>query len=244
MKRLLAVVYIMISAKIILASNISYPSADTLEIKTLNYTNSTVDSTVWINIDYPQISGTENISVMSNVNVFLENEFKQSITWFEEIGSDTSMFEDYSSEMQFSFETGFQVEYNSKYFVSIVMNHYQFTGGAHGNYFAMGYNIRIDDGKNLTLKDIITEGSFDLLAYECEQAILETYEANTLMEAGLFEDEIAIADDQDFYIIPGALVLQFDPYEIGPYAMGEITAEISFEKIADILKNNLPFPTK
>ena len=45
-----------------------------------------------------------------------------------------------------AFETGFQVEYNSKEFVSIVLNHYQFTGGVHGNYFALGYNIRMDDG--------------------------------------------------------------------------------------------------
>ena len=65
----------------------------------------------------------------------------------------------------------------------------------------------MDNGTNLTLKDIIDEDSFGLLAYECEQAILETYQANSLMEAGLFEDEIVIADDQDFYIIPGALVI-------------------------------------
>jgi len=39
------------------------------------------------------------------------------------------------------------------------------------------------------------------------------------------------------------LVLQFDPYEIGPWSMGEITTEISFDKIKDILKPNLPFPT-
>ena len=48
--------------------------------------------------------------------------------------------------------------------------------------------------------------------------------------------------DQDFYITPTSLVLQFDPYEVGPYAMGEIIAEITFEKIKDILKDNLPFP--
>ena len=77
-----------------------------------------------------------------------------------------------------------------------------------------------------------------------EEAILEKYEANTLMEAGLFEDEIVITLDQDFYIIPGALVLQFDPYEIGPYALGEVTAEIPFEKIIDILKQGIPFPTE
>ena len=244
MKRLFVVICIMVSTNTILASNPFYLPADTLELKTFNYSNSTVDSTVWINIDYPQIIDSENNPVISKVNLFLEDEFKQSIPWYEEIGADTTLFEEYPNEMQFSFETDYQVEFNSKEFVSILLNHYQFTGGVHGNYFALGYNIRMNDGKNLTLKEIIDEDSFDLLVYECEQAILETYQANSLMEAGLFEDEIAIADDQDFYIIPGALVLQFDPYEIGPYAMGEITAEIPFEKIADILKDDLPFTTK
>ena len=122
------------------------------------------------------------------------------------------------------------------------MSHYQFTGGAHGNYFALGYNIQMKYGNVLALKDIIKEDSFDLLAFECEQAILEKYDANSLIEAGLFEDEITVMDDQDFYIIPGMLVLQFDPYEIGPWAMGEVTAEIQFEKIKDILKDDLLFP--
>jgi len=151
---------------------------------------------------------------------------------------------EYAKEYPYSYETGFQVFYNSKNFLSIVLNHYQFTGGAHGNYFAVGYNINLQDGSLLTLNDIIIDGSIDLLTYECEENILDTYQANTLLEAGLFDDEIKLVLDQDFYIIPGAIVLQFDPYEIGPYAMGEIIAEIQFEKISDILKEDLPFPTK
>lgn len=217
---------------------------DTLEIKTLHYTNSTEDSSAIISIDYPQISGLSDKKVEAKVNSFLEDEFKQSIQWFEEVQSDTATYEDYPYELGYTFETGYQVEYNSSEFISIVLSHYQFTGGAHGNYFALGYNIELKEGKVLTLKDIIKDDSFDLLSYECEQAILEKYEAESLTEAGLFEDEINVPDDQDFYIVPGMLVLQFDPYEVGPWVMGEITAEIPFEKIKDILKNNLPFKTE
>lgn len=244
MKKLFVVFVFLLLSKNLLALNPYYPSADTLEIKILNYNNSTADSSIFISIDYPQITGSKNSSIEQKVNNFLEEEFKQSIAWYDEIQSDSSNYEDMNYDMQYSFETGFQLEYNSEKFVSIVLNHYQFTGGAHGNYFALGYNIRMSDGKNLTLKDIIKSDSFDILMDECEQAILEAYQASTLMEAGLFEDEIVIEDDQDFYITPTALVLQFDPYEIGPYSMGEIIAEIPFEIIKDILKDNLPFTTK
>lgn len=243
MKKIFVAFVILLLSKNLLALNPYYPSADTLEIKTLNYNKSTADSSIFISIDYPQITGSKNSSVEQKVNNFLEEEFKQSIAWYDEIQSDSSNYEDMNYDMQYSFETGFQVQYNSEKFVSIVLNHYQFTGGAHGNYFALGYNIRMSDGKILTLKDIIKSDSFDILTDECEQAILEAYQASTLLEAGLFEDEIIIEDDQDFYITPTALVLQFDPYEIGPYSMGEIIAEIPFEIIKDILKDNLPFLT-
>ena len=215
--------------------------SDTLEIKSLNYNKNTPDSSIWINIDYPEIIGLKNSPVELKVNAFLENEFKESIEWYNEMQSDTALYEDMTYQMQYSFETGFQVEYNSEKFVSIILNHYEYTGGAHGNYFAVGYNIRMSDGKNLTLKNIIKPDSFDILADECEQAILEAYEAKSLLDAGLFENELAIEPDQDFYITPTALVIQFDPYEIGPYSMGEIIAEIPFEKIRDILIDNLSF---
>jgi hypothetical protein len=214
---------------------------DTLTILTENFTNCTIDSTVFINIDYPKIENKSNDPVLEKINKFLEDEFKQSISWYDEIVSDTSYFGEYTAQIPYSFETGYQIFFNSKEFLSIVLNHYQFTGGAHGNYFAVGYNIDMENGTILTLKDFIEEGSLDLLTYECEESILETYQANSLMEAGLFENEIVLSIDQDFYTIPGALVLQFDPYEIGPYAMGEIIAEIPFEKIIDILKEDLPF---
>lgn len=240
MNKSLVVINLLLLSNIVLG-NFFLNQADTLEIKSMNFTDIKTDSTIWINIDYPKIDGIEDSILASKINLFLEEEFKQSISWYEEMKTDSLLFEDYHSDMQFSFETGFQVEYNSKDFVSIVMSHYQFTGGAHGNYFALGYNINMEDGSIITLKDIVTDGSIDLLTYECEETLLEKYEANSLLEAGLFENEISISDDQDFYIIPGAIVLQFDPYEIGPWVMGEITAEISFDKIVDILKDDIPF---
>ena len=240
MNKSLVVINLLLLSNIFLGNSF-LNQADTLDIKSMNFTDSKTDSSIWINIDYPQSDGIEDSILASKINMFLEEEFKQSISWYEEMKTDSLLFEDYLSDMQFSFETGFQVEYNSKDFVSIVMSHYQFTGGAHGNYFALGYNINIEDGSIITLKDILNDGSIDLLTYECEETLLEKYEANSLLEAGLFENEISISDDQDFYIIPGAIVIQFDPYEIGPWVMGEITAEISFDKIVDILKDDIPF---
>lgn len=244
MQRVLIIIFSLLFVDFVLPYSTLQVNTDTLQIESINFSKSTIDSNAWINIDYPQIVNSDNDSVITKINLFLEQEFKLSIEWYDEIISDTTEIEDTSFKFQYSFETGFQVVYNSRDFVSIVLDHYQYTGGAHGNYVAFGYNIRLEDGALITLKDIVEESALDLLTFECEESILEKYEANSLMEAGLFENEIVLTYDQDFYIIPGALVLQFDPYEIGPFAMGEITAEIQFEKINDILKQDLPFSTE
>ncbi|HEX9253012.1 MAG TPA: DUF4163 domain-containing protein, partial [Ignavibacteriaceae bacterium] len=138
MKKIFILFYLMSFSCLLLANNYiiadkDFNKADTLEIKTLNYSKSTKDSTAIINIDYPQIEGLENAAIERKVNLFLEEEFKQAIAWFDEVQSDTAFFEDFPSEMQYTFETGFQTEFNSKNFISIVLSHYQFTGGAHGN---------------------------------------------------------------------------------------------------------------
>lgn len=245
--RKILVLFIFLFTSIYLSANIRITSyfdaekSDTLRITTVHYSKSLPDSSAYINIDYPQITGLENKVIEEKVNAYLKDEFSQSILWYDELISDTAGFSEDGYDYTYSFETGFEVQYNSVIFLSIILDHYQFTGGAHGNYFSTGYNIDMRNGKTLKLTDIINNDSFDLLSYECEQAILDTFQVGTLVEAGLFEDELVILPDQDFYIIPGALVLQFDPYEIAPYAMGEINVAIPFYKIKDILKPNLPF---
>lgn len=221
----------------------AFDISDTLKITTIQYSDSLADSSAYINIDYPQITGFENKQVEDKVNSFFKNEFEQSILWYDELKEDSTDTNGEGYNFTYSFETGFEVQFNSATFLSISLDHYQYTGGAHGNFYSVGYNINMNNGKILTLSDIIDNDSFDLLSYECEQAILDTFEVSSLLEAGLFEDEIAILPDQDFYIIPGALVLQFDPYEIGPYAMGVINVKIPFDKIKDIIKPKLPFST-
>ncbi len=118
MKFLFVLINFLVFATNLSAINFYNSLADTLEIKSINYNNSTIDSTVWINIDYPQILGFKNSSVESSVNKFLAEEFKQSVDWYEEMKADPSLYEDISYEMQYSFETGFQIEYNSGKFIS------------------------------------------------------------------------------------------------------------------------------
>lgn len=218
-----------------------YAQVDSLTIIRKEFYKATEDTSAFVKIIYPQINGLSNTEVQSKINNLLESEFMQAKTWFDEFTSDTDYTSEFPPDWVFSFESDFRVAYNKKDFISIVMDYYEFTGGAHGNYYSVGYNLRTSDGAALTLDNILKPNSLQALSEFCAEEILNMFDANTLTEAGLFEDELILSEDQDFFITPTSLVIQFDPYEIGPYAMGSIEVELNFNIIKNILKENLPF---
>jgi hypothetical protein len=215
--------------------------ADSVYIRALDYYDESEDSSTIIEITYPKIHGLLNKTVEEKINSFLEEEFFKSIEWFDEFVAMLDSFPtlEYERGMFFSFETGFDIKLLNEKVLSLALNHYEFTGGAHGNFFAMGYTFDLNTGDLLTLDKIIRQGSLPDITKICEQRILEMFEAESLSDAGMFEDYIDLTTDQDFFLLSDALVFQFDPYEIAPYSMGNIEVVIPFESINDHLVINL-----
>ncbi|MFN3872945.1 MAG: DUF3298 and DUF4163 domain-containing protein [Ignavibacterium sp.] len=230
-------------AVLIISSTVK-AQVDSLTIIRQEYYQATEDTSAYVKINYPQINGLSNLQIQNKINSYLKNEFMQAKNWYDDFVADTDYTSEFPPDWVFSFESDFRVTFNSSDFLSIVLDYYEFTGGAHGNYYSVGYNIRTSDGEVLSLPDILKTNSLEALSEFVSEEILNMFDANSLNEAGLFEDELNISDDQDFYIIPNALVIQFDPYEIAPYAMGSIDVEIPFTKIKNLLKENLPFLKK
>ncbi len=216
--------------------------ADSVYIRALDYYDESEDSSTTVGITYPKIFGLSNKSVEEKINVFLEEEFLKSVELFEEFVTSLDSFPtmDYESGMFFSFETGFDIKLLNESIFSFTLNHYEFTGGAHGNFFSMGYTFDLNSGNLLSLNQIIKAESLPFITRLCEDKIKEMFEANSLFDAGLFEDALELDLDQDFYLVNGALVFQFDPYEIAPYSMGNIEAIIPLNEISEfIILNSL-----
>ena len=57
---------------------------------------------------------------------------------------------------------------------------------------------------------------------------------DSLKEAGLFEEKIK--PNNNFYITGKGLGFSYSPYEIGPYAMGEINIFIPFSELTTSLQ--------
>ncbi|HEX2536227.1 MAG TPA: DUF3298 domain-containing protein [Chitinophagaceae bacterium] len=125
-----------------------------------------------------------------------------------------------------------QVQYLSPRLLTLVHHNYSYTGGAHGNYGA-GYTvIDLQKGKVLELKDVLTPESIRALPRLLEKHFRKSYgvkEGESLSEAGLFENKIEPNDN--FYLTGKGILFSYQPYEIGPYVMGQIEVFIPFAEL-------------
>ncbi len=114
---------------------------------------------------------------------------------------------------------------------------YNYSGGAHGNYGTGFVCFDIKDQKVIILEDILNKQGLSKLSALLEKNYRKQNEIDakqSLSEAGLFEDTIRA--NNNFIITPGAIVFSYVPYEIAPYAAGEVMIYIPFEEIEEYIK--------
>lgn len=196
--------------------------------------------TLNVDLEIPAIETLKDQDIQSSLNSRWETEameFKQKVV---------SGLNEYVQECQkqgypirpFEVVTRYQECSNSEDYLSLYVDYYQYTGGAHGFTERRAYNIDLNTGKDLALKDLFRDG----LDYKAvlNQAIREQIAA----APGDYWDQpgmgfTTIADDQSYYIADGNLVVYFGLYEIAPYAAGIPEFKIPLSDLKDGLKAQL-----
>lgn len=117
---------------------------------------------------------------------------------------------------------------------------YSYTGGAHGMTTISTINVDRASKHVLNWSDILRPGqeaSFWQIARRVHREWVAQQEDPLSYEGWPF------VPTSMFLLTPEALVLQYDPYAIGPYSMGSPTISISYERLAEVLKPSyLPEP--
>ena len=105
---------------------------------------------------------------------------------------------------------------------------YDFTGGAHGNYATTYQTIDLRTGRTLALTDLLSPAGRRKLPALLEKAFRQQFRVRpgeSLESAGLFANRIT--PGTNFYLTATSLVFTYPPYEIGPYALGEISLAVA-----------------
>ena len=121
--------------------------------------------------------------------------------------------------------------------VTLAFDNYAYTGGAHGNYGTEFKVLDLTKNRSLTLPDILTESGIAKLQPKLEASFRKQFNlqpGDSLTDAGLFENKIEANDN--ICVTGSGLQFVYNPYEIGPYAMGEIELFIPFTELTEYLK--------
>ncbi|ETN94547.1 hypothetical protein P278_24900 [Zhouia amylolytica AD3] len=128
------------------------------------------------------------------------------------------------------------VSYQTEDLISLQLDSYVYTGGAHG-YGAVSYmNIDAKTGALLETKDLFTDFSaFKVLVEKKFRQIHNIPEKESINSTGFMFDNDVFELPQNIGYNEKGIVLIYNPYDIAAYAEGMIKIEIPF----DDLQNNL-----
>ena len=125
---------------------------------------------------------------------------------------------------------------NSPEILTLGYQYYYFTGGAHGNYATSIVTYDLPARRVITLNEVLAPGFEPILSVALEQAVRRKYgltEQAPLSEV-LFDD--VIAPNENFGLTEKGIFFVYPPYEIAPYAAGEIELYVPFTDIAQVVQ--------
>jgi hypothetical protein len=104
-----------------------------------------------------------------------------------------------------------------------------YMGGAHPNSYTYLKTYRLQDGKELDLNAILSEGE---LLKRAEAAFREKHELSAdadLNEAGFMFENNTFSLPENMALVKGGILLHYNPYEVASYAQGETEIVIELE---------------
>jgi len=163
-----------------------------------------------IKVEYPQVGGLKNKNAERKINDLLQSRtddfVKQSLKETKE-GPPVSGH-------TYQFLGNYTVTFNRDGLLSILLQYYSYTGGAHGNPVREGLTFRLSDGKLLTLDELLKDNP-DYREI-VDPAIAKQLEATE----GYFGGFKTIGSNPSYYLQNDGVVIFLPLYEYLPYVNG------------------------
>ncbi|MGX9754780.1 DUF3298 and DUF4163 domain-containing protein [Clostridioides difficile] len=222
-------------------SNQSLPKDTTNSKQTLSV--STIGSkTIVKNDEY--IESTINMPIITNSNKIVERSTNDRIKndifeFYNKSYKDAKQYlkDNPDEENKFVANVDFELKKNTDSALSIKVRYYTYSGGAHGYYQDIAYNVDMRTGKFLELMDLFKDNTKykEVIDDEIKQQITDL-EKKDKENVGIYNFK-GIKENQNFYLQDDNLVIYFDLYDITPYAAGIPEFSINKKLISYMLKS-------
>ncbi|MGL5330634.1 MAG: PdaC/SigV domain-containing protein [Peptostreptococcaceae bacterium] len=201
-----------------------------VETQTINEKNKYINSVINI-----PIIMTEDKKIEKDINDKMRNDIMDFYAKAKEEAIQYSK-EFKGESFNFVANTDFEVKKNSNNMLSIVVTYYKYSGGAHGEYNNVAYNIYMKTGEILTLESMFNLNADYIGVINNEvRCQIEELVKNDKENKEIYQFT-TISENQKFYIQDDNIVIYFDLYDIAPYAAGIPEFRVNIAKISHILK--------
>lgn len=129
-----------------------------------------------------------------------------------------------------------KLNYQTDYILNFAVEHYTFTGGAHGYGASQSLIIDAVTGRKLANKYLFT--NIDMVKRIAENKFREKYEigqGKSLNAEGFFFEKDKFSLPENIFFNKNGIVLHYNQYEIAPYAFGPIDIELPNKDIEKYL---------
>lgn len=180
----------------------------------------------------PAAQNCINAHICQNVRAFygyvLGELFRQAAEGFREAARSGYPFNAYDAVQQY------EITYNRNCHLSLSVDQYTYTGGAHGSTVRHADTWNLQTGCRLNLSDLFPQGE-DWRAFVIAQLICLA-DAQMQQNPGIyFENYRELIrkhfSEQNFYLTPEGLAVFFQQYEIAPYATGIVVFTIPYSTL-------------
>lgn len=196
-----------------------------------------------LNAEYPELAGGANVSgfnqvVKTRINRDLADFKKAQMSLSAE---DLKMFPE---GMNSYIELSYNVEYADNDLISVSFLEGSFTGGAHPNYNTFTITYDLKNGKELKLAELFKPGSKYLEAVSAyaikdlqSRKIPDSDENMGLAQDSFADGALPKAENyQSWNLTKKGLMFNFDPYQVGPYAVGPQTVIVPYAVLKEIAR--------
>lgn len=184
-----------------------------------------------------EFKGIKNKEYQSQLNISITDNVEDAIHQFDSI----------AQEAQPTLPAGFKsslyitqkVKRNTREFISFIMEHYMFTGGAHGttSWYPRTIDVTEEMPHDLTLGELFTTDDY---IDKINSIIKKKVEENPDIYSELWEEPIVTKENESrFYLTNENLVIFFPPYELSYYAKGFIEFPIELKELSPYLIDKL-----
>ncbi|MBK9336943.1 MAG: DUF3298 and DUF4163 domain-containing protein [Lewinellaceae bacterium] len=202
-------------------------------------------------LSYPVVSGADSAVVRRlndsiQVVVYLAANADQNlpfraaldtaaVRFFEMLQADYDANPDFS--MSYSMELDSRVAMQSNRYLSIEMNGYAFTGGAHGYYYTVLNTFHIETAESVRLEELFPDTA--ALRPLLEKAFLEVHrkeQPEVELADLLLEPDAPLALPANYCVVPEGVRFVYNPYEVAAYAVGQADFTLTWKQLGTLVE--------